>query len=75
MFLLYIHQRMTSQIKINVTAPARDALIGEKYGLKKVSYIHSRELTVVPSGILTLIMVRILGISPERKNTVIAFTP
>lgn len=66
-FFLYIHQRITSQINMKVTAPANEALMGEKYGVKNVSYIHSFELTSVPSGMVVLIMVSILGIRPDRK--------
>ena len=35
-FFLNIHQRMTSQINMKVIAPANEALIGEKYGVKNV---------------------------------------
>ena len=67
--------KMRSQISIKVIAPASEAFIGEKNGVKNVWYIHSLLPDTEPSGRVTGIRLKILGIKPERKNTVIAFTP
>lgn len=75
MFLLYIIHRMRYQNKMKSMAYTKDAFSGEKLGTKYVSYSQVVDPTDVPSGISTLIIFMILGIKPERKKTVMAFTP
>lgn len=73
-FLLYITQRIISQNRTNVIAQDNDAFIGEKQAVNPL-YNQDCSLISEPSDVFTENIFKVLGINPDKKKTVIAFTP